>query len=259
VSHVVAIDEKLWGASTQHPDNPIALGELLLKEVYEALRAGPDWNETVLIVTYDEHGGLYDHVAVPSEPIPNPDGRNSTVPGHEFNFTRIGVRIPFIVVSPLVPQGLYHEAPVHHYEHTSVMKTVRKWLKMSIQRPLTLREAWAPTFEGVLQEQGPPRTDWPSTLPMSAEAAKMWPRYQQLRKLFNELSDEEIAALPTGETGSHVLNDLQLDVCVVACRALGNCTIAVDKMRSWTQEQGSDYLRMQRRRLLDAGKQRYFQ
>ncbi len=171
----------------------------------------------------------------------------------QFNFTRIGVRIPFVVVSPLVNQGLYHEAPQHHYEHTSVMKTVRKWLKMSIQRPLTLREAWAPTFDSILEE-GPPRTDWPSTLPMSAEAAQMWPRYQQLRKLYSELTDDEVAALPTGETGSHVLNDLQLDVCVVACRALGQCVIPVDTMRTWTQEQGSDYLRAQRRRLLNAAK-----
>ena len=58
-------DEKIWTASTQHPDHPIEMGEMLLKEVYDAIRSGPDWNSTVLIVTYDEHGGLYDHEPVP--------------------------------------------------------------------------------------------------------------------------------------------------------------------------------------------------
>jgi len=45
-----------------------------MKNVYEALRNGPSWNETLFIITYDEHGGFYDHVSPPSEGVPNPDG-----------------------------------------------------------------------------------------------------------------------------------------------------------------------------------------
>lgn len=87
---------------------------MLLKEVYEALRESRDWNNTILIVNCkdaaffvdfgshcfqkdDEHGGLYDHYVVPNQEIPNPDGLNSTLSCCQFNFTRIGVRVPVVV------------------------------------------------------------------------------------------------------------------------------------------------------------------
>ena len=57
------------GSSDQHPDHDVRLGEALLKEVYETLRAGKNWEKTALIITYDEHGGYYDHVS-PPENIP---------------------------------------------------------------------------------------------------------------------------------------------------------------------------------------------
>ena len=53
------------GASDQHPDHDVRMGEALLKEVYEDLRAAPTWNKTLFIITYDEHGGYYDHVPPP--------------------------------------------------------------------------------------------------------------------------------------------------------------------------------------------------
>lgn len=61
-------------ADDQHPDHSVADGEALIKEIYEALRANEAvWNKTALIITYDEHGGYFDHVAPPN-PVPNPDG-----------------------------------------------------------------------------------------------------------------------------------------------------------------------------------------
>ncbi len=45
------------GSNDQHPDHDVALGEALMKEVYEALRNGPQWEDTLLLITYDEHGG----------------------------------------------------------------------------------------------------------------------------------------------------------------------------------------------------------
>jgi hypothetical protein len=45
-----------------------------MKLVYETLRASPQWNSTLLIITYDEHGGFYDHVPTPIHGVPNPDG-----------------------------------------------------------------------------------------------------------------------------------------------------------------------------------------
>jgi len=86
-------------ASDMHPSHSVAEGEKLIKKIYEALRVSPVWNETLFIITYDEHGGFYDHVPTPLN-VPNPDGLNSTNP--PFNFTRIGVRIPTIMISPWI-------------------------------------------------------------------------------------------------------------------------------------------------------------
>ncbi len=46
-------------ARDQHPDHDVALGEQMMKEVYEAVRSSPKWNNTLLLITYDEHGGFF--------------------------------------------------------------------------------------------------------------------------------------------------------------------------------------------------------
>ena len=68
----------------QHPPHNVVLGERLIARVYNALRAGPAWRRTLLIVTYDEHGGCFDHVTPPAATPPGgpyPDGFPSTVSG----------------------------------------------------------------------------------------------------------------------------------------------------------------------------------
>jgi len=86
-------------ANDQHPSHEISQGEMFIKELYEAVRASPLWNKTALVITYDEHGGFFDHVPTPLN-IPNPDGKVSQDPS--FDFTRIGIRVPTIVISPWV-------------------------------------------------------------------------------------------------------------------------------------------------------------
>ena len=78
-----------------HPDHDVSLGEELVKQIYENLRASPIWEESVFMITYDEHGGFFDHVHPPTN-VPNPDGKNST--DDPFDFTRLGVRIPTVCV-----------------------------------------------------------------------------------------------------------------------------------------------------------------
>jgi phospholipase C len=82
----------------------VALGERYYKDIYEALRASPAWNETLYIVTYDEHSGFYDHVPPPLN-VP-PPGDNETSYPDKFDFTRLGVRIPTLLISPWLPKGL---------------------------------------------------------------------------------------------------------------------------------------------------------
>jgi len=100
-------------ANSQHAPEDVRHGDRLIADVYEKLRANlPLWNKSVLIVTYDEHGGFYDHVPPPAEGVANPDGINSPPPGDpanfsvpSFDFTRLGLRVPTVIASPLCPGG----------------------------------------------------------------------------------------------------------------------------------------------------------
>ena len=56
-------------ANDQHPSHDVSAGDLLIKEVYESVRASPIWNETAFIITYDEHGGFFDHVKPPQDNV----------------------------------------------------------------------------------------------------------------------------------------------------------------------------------------------
>jgi len=158
-------------ATDQHPAHDVADGERLLKGLYEALRASPLWNESVLLVTYDEHGGFADHVPPPVAGVPSPDGRPCVDCGRTpFNFTRLGVRVPMLVVSPWAAARVVHApAPpaAGAYEHASLPRTLADVVP-GWRGPLTARDAWAlpltPLWEGTDMPDGP-RGDTPATLP----------------------------------------------------------------------------------------------
>jgi len=139
--------EPSWGSTgnSQHPNYNVALGEQLIHDVYEALRGGPSWPQTLLVITYDEHGGCYDHVPPPSGATP-PD---SDAGEFSFDFTRFGVRVPAVLVSPLIQAGTVFRVPAGTtpIDHTSILKTVQqRWNLPS----LTARDAAAPGLGGVL-------------------------------------------------------------------------------------------------------------
>src|ERR1700751_5482985 len=79
----------------------------LIHDVYYALRKGKAWDSTLLVITYDEHGGNYDHVAPPNDATPPGDG---TVGEFGFDFTRFGLRVPAVLVSPLIAEGTVFRA-----------------------------------------------------------------------------------------------------------------------------------------------------
>lgn len=143
-------------------------GDNLIADVYDALRSNEAvWMKSALIVTYDEHGGFYDHVA-PPEGIANPDGINSPAPNDPapasrkppFAFDRLGVRVPAIIASPWVARGKVDST---RYQHTSILATLRKMF--GLRQPLTHREAQANSFEGLFTQLTAARTDTPLTLP----------------------------------------------------------------------------------------------
>ncbi|MBN9618118.1 MAG: phosphoesterase, partial [Actinobacteria bacterium] len=149
--------EPSWDAAgnSQHPNYNVALGEQLLLDTYRAVRNGPAWDSTLLIITYDEHGGCYDHVSPPWGATP-PD---ATAGEFGFDFTRFGPRVPTVLVSPLVPAGsvLRVADGAVPFDHTSVLATVEHRFGLA---PLTKRDAAAPDVGGALSLAAP-RTDDP--------------------------------------------------------------------------------------------------
>lgn len=160
----------LYNASDQHPSHDVAEGERLMKNVYETIRNSALWNDTVFIITYDEGGGFYDHVAPPVTNIPNPDNITCKDCGNTpYNFTRLGIRVPSIVISPWIPANTVVSnppVPNRYYELSSIPATVRQVFNLGA--PLTLRDESAYPLDNIW-ENSPltnPRTDCPSTLPV---------------------------------------------------------------------------------------------
>ncbi|XP_043724191.1 non-specific phospholipase C2-like [Telopea speciosissima] len=162
-------DSKKTPANDDHPSHDVYEGQMFVKEVYETLRGSPQWNEMVLVITYDEHGGFYDHVPTPVTGVPSPDGIVGPEP-FLFRFDRLGVRVPTIMVSPWINKGTVVHGPngfpfpTSEFEHSSIPATVKKIFNLSSPF-LTKRDEWAGTFEGIFQSRTQPRTDCPEQLP----------------------------------------------------------------------------------------------
>ncbi len=154
-------------ANSQHAPEDVRFGEHLIADVYDALAANPAvFNETALVITYDEHGGFYDHVTPGS--APNPDGFNSPnsddspqfkTADFSFAFDRIGLRVPTVIISPWIPKGVAEHRTL---QHTSVIKTVTEMF--SLNGPLNNRDKSATSFADLFKTLTTPRTDMPAKL-----------------------------------------------------------------------------------------------
>jgi phospholipase C len=136
-------------ASDQHPDHHVQAGELFIASVYNAIKRNPKlWKSTALLVVYDEHGGIYDHV--PPPPC-LPDGfvaqPNDTGTGTAFAFDRLGVRVPAILISPWIPKGTVVDGRI--FEHASIPATVTKFFLGEYEQR-SPREKSADTFLDLL-------------------------------------------------------------------------------------------------------------
>jgi phospholipase C len=154
--------------SSQHPMDSMTGGEGLIKATYEAIRNSPLWDRSLLIITYDEHGGFYDSVA-PGAATPPNDGspQDASINAGGFLFDLYGVRVPAVIVSPLIPAGV-----VDHtlYDHASVSATLQGLFGLT---PMTQRDTGANTVLPLLSLSSP-RTDCPTVLnnPASAPAPR---------------------------------------------------------------------------------------
>jgi phospholipase C len=133
-------------ANSQHPDFPVDEGEALIRDVYNAIRNSPMWPSTLLLIVYDEHGGIYDHVTPPTL-VPDPNF--PAVPASQdpaFTFNRLGVRVPAVFVSPFITAGTILS---RQFDHCSIVSTVRKLFCLD-KNPFNWREAHAAAFDDVL-------------------------------------------------------------------------------------------------------------
>lgn len=158
--------------SDQHPPHNVVYGEQLIATVYNAVRSAPTWKQTLLVITYDEHGGCYDH-APPPLAVP-PDAKRSD----GFAFDRYGVRVPAVIISPYMPpgeivrvaeNGLPHQGPPYPFDHTSILATLRKLFDLGA--PLTARDAVAPDLIDPLSLTNPENDGPPLVTPTLATPA----------------------------------------------------------------------------------------
>jgi len=151
-------DPRGAAANDQHPPMSMYAGDRLVAQVYSALRNSRFWDKSVLLVVWDEHGGFFDHVQPPAARSPD-----NLVIQENFRFDRLGVRVPAIIASPLVPKG-----SVCHtlFEHASIPATLRDMFGFA---PLTERDRYASSFRPVLSLQTP-RRDTPRELPSRPSA-----------------------------------------------------------------------------------------
>ena len=125
--------------NSQHPANSVELGEALIKTVYETIRNSPHWNQSMLIITWDEHGGFFDHVTPPpakriptGTPPQDIEGRS-----FGFMFDQYGPRVPAVVISPWCPQNMIDH---RQFEHSSIPATIEQLFGL---KPLTIRDTEA--------------------------------------------------------------------------------------------------------------------
>jgi phospholipase C len=138
-------------ANDQHPDHHVQAGELFIATIYNAIKQNPDlWASTALLVVYDEHGGIYDHVVPPTcTPDQFTADANATGTGMEFKFDRLGVRVPAILISPWIPKGTVVDRV---FDHASIPATITKFF-IGDYAPRSPRETNADIF---IEPNGPP-------------------------------------------------------------------------------------------------------
>lgn len=150
-----------------HPPSSATNGQIFVKSIYEALRASPQWDETLFIMTFDEHGGFADHVPPPKN-VPAPDNITYTETAQDgknftFDFTRLGVRVPAYLISPWVGKSVIeHEGQNNGkvYTHTSILHFLAGFFGLDI---LTPRVGFSSTFEHLILDKK--RDDTLETLP----------------------------------------------------------------------------------------------
>ena len=187
-----------------HPPHDIRAGEQFIFDAWQAVVTGKHANETLLLITYDEHGGCYDH-AKTLFGATTPDSASD--PGqHGFRFDRFGVRVPTLLISPYIPAGTVFRAPqatpCTPFDHTSVLSTLQEWKSIPWDKmPQSRRIPHAPTLTSVLTLDKPredlPELERPQVPPAALQRADDLP--------LNDLQKSLVVATETRRKGAPLI------------------------------------------------------
>jgi phospholipase C len=150
------------GGDSQHPLDGVTGGEALIKATYEAIRSSPLWESSMLIITWDEHGGFFDHVAPPPAIPPGDQPQFKGANEYGFPFDQYGPRVPAIIISPLIPRNIIDH---RRYDHSSILATVERLFDLP---SLTARDASARDLLS-LASLPDARTDAPDSIALPPE------------------------------------------------------------------------------------------
>ena len=165
---VVYIEPAFYVNDDHPPTHPI-LAQALIASIYTALATSPQWKNCLFVVTYDEHGGFYDHVSPPTLPVDHDDTRTkyptdengvSTDGATEFN--QLGFRVPTLVMGPYAKQG--HVSSVQ-YDHTSTLKHLCNAFEME---PMSARVAHANDLTDCIDMDRLERGEWAPPIELPA-------------------------------------------------------------------------------------------
>jgi hypothetical protein len=155
-----AVLRALYLSFCDEPPSDIRNSQKFIRDLVETVVASPKWNKTLMILTYDEHGGFYDHVPPPNA-VPVAPGMLQTT----------GIRVPCFVISPWVKGGSAFGSDTLHFDHTSILKTIVRRFMSNNPPYMGARYAAAHDLSEILDTQirpGPFRPFIPYTLVYAA-------------------------------------------------------------------------------------------
>lgn len=165
------INPECCTVDSMHPLSSPATGQQMIRHLFNAVRKSKYWDNVLIIINFDEHGGFADHVPPPTG-VPAPEDKMtfsgiSDKHNVTYDFTRLGVRVPAFAISPFIqPNTLIHDQGTNYahnsaYTHTSFLHFLQELWQLE---GLNNRVQWAKTFEYIFQDA--PRTNIPATLPV---------------------------------------------------------------------------------------------
>jgi phospholipase C len=184
-------------SNDDHPPSDVLAGQQFVFNVYDALRKSPNWEDTVLVVTYDEHGGFYDHVPPPAV-------------SDESGYPTLGLRVPTLVVGPRVRNFVCHEAVGDEaWDHTALIRSILLAFAEDPQRAIDemggrVKERSA--HLGLVLEHKP-RTDIPAETPDPEERLRQWRERARAARVATDRAQPSVA--PDGAGQPPVLTDFQ--------------------------------------------------